>query len=101
MASCVPEIEKLDTDFYQPATGGRVSTATWDDFEVVRVVVVLRDAAGGVLGCTEPKRAAKDVWYLEVPRPVGSAAPGSVCITAFDRPGNFAVRMFPLPVPAS
>jgi hypothetical protein len=68
-----------------------------DAIEVVRVVVALRDSDGAVVRLADAT-AHGGVWRLAVPPPGPGAKPAThACITAFDRPGNFAIREFPLP----
>jgi hypothetical protein len=67
-----------------------------DDFEVVRVVVMLRDADGKLCHETDADRV-KDRFYVTLPPETeGAKPPASIEVTAYDRPGNKATRTFEL-----
>ncbi len=86
-----PEINRMELRDYTPAGGGRLAISVWDDFMVARVHVATRDVTGVVLGFGEAKFEF-GAWHFTIPAPVPNARPpATAIITAFDRPGNFAI----------
>jgi hypothetical protein len=96
-----PRVEELLRRAYSSECGGELGVRAFDRFGVARVAFVLRDATGAILlygdGAQRADGTDRDAWYFHVPPPApGSNRATSVTITAFDRPGNFAVQTFPL-----
>lgn len=105
-----PEVDQLDFNHYDPAAGGRLLIHASDDFEVVRVVVTLRDADGAVFS-TGDAQAVYGMWHYGAPAlPAAGKLPAAAEVTAYDRPGNATTKSFLLvktesppakPVPAA
>jgi hypothetical protein len=92
-----PTVGDLDTTGYKAPTGGVLVVHATDDFEVVRVHFALSNAAGADVfaGDATPDGIS---WRFTAPPPApGVAAPVTVVVTAYDRPGNATERKFPLP----
>jgi hypothetical protein len=91
-----PQIDRVVLDSLTPEAGGHLSIKASDDFEVVRVHVAIRDAAGAI-HCFGNAEAKSGEWRYAFP----AAAPDApklvgVVVSAFDRPGNVAIGSFPL-----
>jgi hypothetical protein len=93
-AANAPTITSCNVAELDGAEGPFLRVLASDDFEVVRVHFAVRDGAGAILSCGDGKLDRGD-WYFPLPpltRDAKRAA--SVVVTAFDRPGNFAIRTF-------
>jgi hypothetical protein len=91
-----PEVNGLEFQHYQPATGGRLVIHATDDFEVVRVTVALRDTAGMVFSSGNAV-LANGAWRYDAPAlPATGQLPVTAEVTAYDRPGNATTKCFVL-----
>ena len=91
-----PKIAFFRTLDFTPAAGGDIAIWAYDDFKVVRVHVAIRDATGSVISAGEAQQVVER-WLYHIPAPApGTNSASSVVVTAFDRPGNFAIGTFAL-----
>ena len=81
---------------YTPAGGGPLLIDARDDFEVVRVHVVLRNPDGVTL--SEGDATLRGMWLYPAPAVSPGGKPAArIEITAYDRPGNVATMTYPVP----
>jgi hypothetical protein len=91
-----PHVDALNRAGYSPSAGGPLVISASDDFEVVRVTCVLRRADGTIVAFGDAKPKFTHWEYGAPPAASLSERATVAVITAFDRPGNFAVQEFPL-----
>lgn len=88
-----PVIEAVETDSYAGVAGGSVFVILRDEFKVVKVSVVIRNAAGQRLeeGAAAPVGGGPSkVWRFKAATDQTSSLPVNVEVTASDRCGHSA-----------
>jgi hypothetical protein len=84
-----PVVEAINVDDYQGKAGNVVKVKAWDDFQVVAVSIVMKDADGKVLE-QGPAQLDNDLNEWQYVAKTNMAAGKAVLVeaTALDRPGN-------------
>jgi hypothetical protein len=82
-----PVVESIDLDDYTGGAGQRLRILAWDDFEVTRVEIVIRDAGGNLIEQGLAKRgSAENEWEYWTQSDVVGGSTVRVEVAAYDRP---------------